>query len=192
MNRYLSIIFIFGLFSLCACSPMGAIVTTTSAGAVVAESDRSVGEAVDDTGIKIKIVEKFAKSKSGLFLDINSSVRLGTVLLTGIVNTQEIRIEAIKLVWEIEGVKEVINEIEIGNKQNIKQYTQDLWISSQVRGKTLSEIGLDIITYNFETINGKVYVMGVAGSSENSEKIIKVIKTVKGVKEIANHIIIRD
>ena len=113
-------------------------------------------------------------------------------MLTGIVNTQEIRIEAIKLVWEIEGVKEVINEIEIGNKQNIKQYTQDLWISSQVRGKTLSEIGLDIITYNFETINGKVYVMGVAGSSEDSEKIIKVIKTVKGVKEIANHIIIRD
>ena len=32
-------------------------------------------------------------------------------MLTGIVNTQEIRIEAIKLVWEIEGVKEVINEI---------------------------------------------------------------------------------
>ena len=191
MYKYFSIIFILGLFFLCACSPMGAIVTTTSAGAVVAESDRSVGEAVDDAGIKIKIVEKFAKSKSGIFLDINSSIRLGTVLLTGIVETQEIRIEAIRLVWEIDGVKEVINEIEIGNKQNIKQYTQDLWISSRVRGKTLSEIGLDIITYNFETINGKVFVMGVASNLEESDKIIRVIKTVKGVKEISNHIIIR-
>ena len=171
---------------------MGAIVTTTSAGAVVAESDRTVGEAVDDAAIKIKIVEKFAKSKSGIFLDINSSVRLGTVLLTGIVETQEIRIEAIRLVWEISGVKEVINEIEIGNKQNIKQYTQDLWISSRVRGKTLNEIGLDIITYNFETINGKVFVMGVASNLEESEKIIKAIKTVKGVKEISNHIIVRN
>ena len=191
MYRYFSIIVILGLFFLCACSPMGAIVTTTSAGAVVAESDRTVGEAVDDAAIKIKIVEKFAKSKSGIFLDINSSVRLGTVLLTGIVETQEIRIEAIRLVWEIDGVKEVINEIEIGNKQNIKQYTQDLWISSRVRGKTLSEIGLDIITYNFETINGKVFVMGVASNLEESDKIIRVIKTVKGVKEISNHIIIR-
>ena len=171
---------------------MGAIVTTTSAGAVIAESDRSVGEALDDTGIKIKIVEKYAKSKSGIFLDINSSVRLGTVLLTGIVETQEIRIEAIRLVWEINGVKEVLNEIEIGNKQNIKRYTQDLWISSQVRVKALSEIGLDMITYNVETINGKVYVMGVSDTVEKSNKIIKVIKTVKGVKEISNHIIVRN
>ena len=192
MYRYFSIIFILGLLFLYSCSPMGAIVTTTSAGAVVAESDRSVGEAVDDAGIKIKIVEKFAKSKSGIFLDINSSIRLGTVLLTGIVETQEIRIEAIRLVWEISGVKEVINEIEIGNKQNIKQYTQDLWISSRVRGKTLNEIGLDIITYNFETINGKVFIMGVASTLEESDKIIKVIRTVKGVKEISNHIIIRN
>lgn len=192
MYRYFIIFFILSSFFLCSCTPMGAIVTTTSAGAVIAESDRSVGEALDDTGIKIKIVEKYAKSKSGIFLDINSSVRLGTVLLTGIVETQEIRIEAIRLVWEINGVKEVLNEIEIGNKQNIKRYTQDLWISSQVRVKALSEIGLDMITYNVETINGKVYVMGVSDTVEKSNKIIKVIKTVKGVKEISNHIIVRN
>ena len=89
---------------------MGAILTTTSAGAVVAESDRTIGEAVDDVTIKIKIAEKYAKSKSGIFLDIDSSVRLGTVLLTGIIEDQETRIEAVKLVWEINGVKEVINE----------------------------------------------------------------------------------
>jgi len=183
---------ILNLFFLSSCSPMSAILTTTSAGAVVAESDRTIGEAVDDVTIKIKIVEKYAKSKSGIFLDIDSSVRLGTVLLTGIVKDQETRIEAVKLVWEIDGVKEVINEIEIGKNQNIKEYSQDLWISSNVKTKTLIEIGLNMMTYNFETINGKVYVMGVAKNSEEVEKIIDVIKTVKGVKEISNHIIIRD
>ena len=192
MNKYFIIILILKLAFLYSCSPMGAIVTTTSAGAVVAESDRTVGEAVDDVSIKLKIIEKYAKSKSGIFLDIDSTVRVGTVLLTGIVDTQEIRIEAVKLVWEIDGVKEVLNEIEIGNKQNIKQYTQDLWITSQVRAKALNKLGLDIITYNFETINGKVYVMGISNSVEFSEKIINVIKTVKGVKEIVNHIIIRN
>ena len=107
-------------FFLNSCTPMGAIVTTTSAGAVVAESDRTVGEATDDTFIKLKIAEKYAKSKSGLLLDIDTSVRLGTVLLTGIVENQEIRIEAVKLAWEVNGVKEVLNEIEIGNTQKIK------------------------------------------------------------------------
>ena len=192
MFKYSIFLIILNFLVLSSCSPMGAILTTTSAGAVVAESDRTVGEAVDDVTIKIKIVEKYAKSKSGIFLDIDSSVRLGVVLLTGIVEDQETRIEAVKLVWEINGVQEVINEVEIGNKQNIKQYSQDLWISSNVRTKTLVEIGISMMSYNFETINGKVYIMGVATNSEEVDKIIDVIKTVKGVKEISNHIIIRE
>ena len=192
MFKYSIFLIILNFLLLSSCSPMGAILTTTSAGAVVAESDRTVGEAVDDVTIKIKIVEKYAKSKSGIFLDIDSSVRLGVVLLTGIVEDQETRIEAVKLVWEINGVQEVINEVEIGNKQNIKQYSQDLWISSNVRTKTLVEIGISMMSYNFETINGKVYIMGVATNSEEVDKIIDVIKTVKGVKEISNHIIIRE
>ena len=175
-----------------SCSPVGVIATTTSAGAVIAESDRTVGEAVDDVSIKMKITEKYIKSNTGIFLDIDSTVRMGNVLLTGIVRDQETRIEAVKLVWSIDGVKEVINEIEIGNKQDLKGYANDLWISTQVRTKTLNELGLDTITYNFETINGKVYIMGIASSNAESEKITTIIKTIKGVKEIANHIIIRE
>ena len=175
-----------------SCSPVGVIATTTSAGAVIAESDRTVGEAVDDVSIKMKITEKYIKSNTGIFLDIDSTVRMGNVLLTGIVRDQETRIEAVKLVWSIDGVKEVINEIEIGNKQDLKGYANDLWISTQVRTKTLNELCLDRITYNFETINGKVYIMGIASSNAESEKITTIIKTIKGVKEIANHIIIRE
>ena len=169
-------------FFLISCTPMEIITTSTSTGAVIADSDRSIGESVDDLGIKIKITEKYVKSDKGIFLDIDTSVRMGTVLLTGIVENQEIRIEAVRLVWEIKGVREVINEIEVGNKQNLKEYTKDLWISAQVRTKTLSELGLDVLTYNFETINGKVYVLGVANSEEESKKINDIIRTVKGVK----------
>ena len=55
MFRYLIIAFFLCTPFIYSCSPMGAIVSTTSAGAVVAESNRTVGEAVDDTAIKIKI-----------------------------------------------------------------------------------------------------------------------------------------
>ena len=192
MHKFFIILLILFSLFLSSCTPMGAIVTTTSAGAVVAESDRTVGEAVDDTAIKIKIAEKYAKSKSGIFLDIDTTIRLGTVLLTGIVETQEIRIEAVKLVWEVEGVQEVINEIDVGDKQNIKQYTGDLWISSQVRARTLAEIGFDAMSYNFETMNGIVHIMGVASDVKKTEQIINVIKKIKGVKKISNHIIIKN
>ena len=137
----------------------------------------------------MKISEKYFRSKSGLLLDVDISVRIGTVLLTGIVKNQDIRIEAIKHAWEVGGVKEVINEIEIGNEQELKDYAKDLWISTQVRAKTLKTLGLDVITYNFETINGKVHVIGVSRDKNESEKIIDIIRTIKGVNEIVNHII---
>ena len=171
---------------------MNVITSTTSAGAVVAEGDRTVGESLDDTGIKIKISEKFIKSSKGIFLDIDVTVRTGIVVLTGIVETQDIRMEAVKLVWEVKGVKEVRNEIEVGNKQELKDYAKDLWISTQIKTKTINELGLDAITYNFETINSRVHVIGVTKSLEESEKVIKVIRTVKGVKEIINHIILKE
>ena len=189
--KYLSILFfiLINFIYLNSCTPAGVIATSGSTAAVIASSDRSVGEAVDDATIKMKISEKYFRSKSGLLLDVDISVRIGTVLLTGIVKNQDIRIEAIKYAWEIEGVKEVINEIEIGNEQELMDYAKDLWISTQVRAKTLKTLGLDVITYNFETINGKVHVIGVSKDKNEPEQIIDVIKTIKGVNEIVNHII---
>lgn len=190
--RFFIIIQISFCIFLASCTPMNVITSTTSAGAVVAEGDRTIGESVDDAAIKIKISEKFIKSSTGIFLDIDVTVRTGIVLLTGIVETQDIRMEAVKLVWEVKGVKEVRNEIEVGNKQELKDYAKDLWISTQIKTKTISELGLDAITYNFETINGRVHVVGITKSLEESEKVINVIRKVKGVKEIINHIILRE
>ena len=76
-------------------------------------------------------------------------------MLTGFVDNQEIRIDAVRLVWEVEGVKEVVNEIEIGNRDTLKDYANDLWINTQARGVAAKTIGLKSFAYNFETIKVK-------------------------------------
>ena len=88
---------------------------------VVAEGDRTLGTVVDDATIKINISSNLLSSSTNLFINVNTSVIEGRVLLTGIVDTQEIRIEAVRNVWEVNGVREVINEIEIGSKTTIKE-----------------------------------------------------------------------
>ena len=45
---------------------------------------------------------------------------------------QEIRIEAVRKVWEVDGVREVINEIEIGSKTTIKEYENDFCLPHQL------------------------------------------------------------
>ena len=174
------------------CSPVGVLASGGSATMVVAEGDRSLGTVVDDATIKLNLSAKFLKSENSLFLDVNSNVTEGRVLLTGLVDTQEIRIEAVRKVWEINGVREVINEIEVGNKTTLKEYMNDLWINTQAKSLAARTIGLRRFSYNFETIKGKVYIAGITSRPEQLEAIMESTKTIKGVKEIVNYVVIKE
>ena len=174
------------------CSPVGVLASGGSATMVVAEGDRSLGTVVDDATIKLNLSAKFLQSENRLFLDVNSNVTEGRVLLTGLVDTQEIRIEAVRKVWKINGVREVINEIEVGNKTTLKEYMNDLWINTQVKSLAARTIGLRSFSYNFETIKGKVYIAGITSRPEQLQAIVESTKTIKGVKEIVNYVVIKE
>ena len=187
-----SVFILFSLSILYSCTPGGVLASGGATTMVVAEGDRTLGTVVDDTTIKINISSNLLSSSTNLFVNINTSVIEGRVLLTGIVDTQEIRIEAVRKVWEVDGVREVINEIEIGSKTTIKEYANDLWITTQVKGMAAKTIGLRALSYNFETIKGKVYIAGITSRPEQLDQIIEVTKTIKGVKEIVNYVIIKE
>ena len=178
--------------SFIGCSPANILATGGGTAMVVAEGDRSLGTVVDDATLKINISAKFIGAGNNLFVNINTSVLEGRVLLTGIVKNQETRIESVRLVWEVEGVREVINEIEIGNRSSLKDYANDLWINTQARAFAAKTLGLDAIGYNFETINGKVFIAGITKNNDHVNKLIDSIKTIKGVKEIVNYVIVKE
>ena len=173
------------------CSPANVLATGGSTAMVVAEGDRTFGTVVDDATIKVNIAAKFLNAGSNMFVEINTTVLEGRVLLTGLVKDQDTRIEAVRLVWEINGVNEVINELEIGNRDTLKDYATDLWINTQARAVSAKIVGLRVVGYNFETINGKVYVAGITNKPEQLESLIQSLKTIKGVKEIVNYVIVK-
>ena len=190
-NILTTLILIFSL-NILSCSPAGILASGGATGMVVAEGDRSFGSVVDDATIKINIAAKFINSDDNLFVDVSTSVLEGRVLLTGLVDNQEIRIDAVRRVWEVDGVNEVINEIQIGNRASLKEYAQDVWITAQVRGLAAKTIGLRSVAYNFETIQGKVYIVGITSRTEQLEAIIDAAKSVKGVTEIVNYVIVKE
>ena len=191
MTRLVLKVIIFIYLSLIyGCSPGTILASGGATTMVVAEGDRSLGTVVDDATIKFNISTKFLQSENSLFINVNTNVIQGRVLLTGLVDNQEIRIDAVRKVWEVNGVKEVVNEIEIGNKATLKEYANDLWINTQVKALSTKTIGLRALSYNFETISGKVYIAGITSKPEQLEAIIVEIKNIKGVKEIVNYVIL--
>ena len=191
-NKFLLLFLIVFSINIFSCSPANILASGGATGMVVAEGDRSLGSVVDDATIKINIAAKFINSQDNLFVDITTTVLEGRVLLTGLVDNQEIRIDAVRRVWEVEGVKEVVNEIQIGNRSSLKEYAQDVWITTQVRGLAAKTLGLRSIAYNFETIQGKVYIAGITKTPDQLDELIDVAKTVKGVTEIINYVIIKE
>ena len=173
------------------CSPANVLATGGGGVMVVADGERSLGTVIDDATIKVNVAAKFLSSDNNLFVDINTSVLEGRVLLTGLVDNQEIRIDAVRLVWEVEGVREIVNEIEIGNRSTLKDYASDLWINTQARAVAAKTIGIKAITYNFETIQGKIYIAGITKKPDQLEELISALKNIKGVSEIVNYVIIK-
>jgi len=173
-----------------ACSPANILATGSGSAMVIAEGERSMGSVVDDATIKVNIAAKFISSEDNLFVNISTTVLKGRVLLTGLVDNQEIRIDAVRRVWEVEGVQEVINEIQVGNRASLKEYANDVWINTQAKSLAAKAVGLRVVGYNFETIQGKVYIAGITSRPEQLEDLIDAVKTIKGVKEIVNYVII--
>ena len=174
------------------CSPTSILATGGSSALVVAEGERSMGTVIDDATIKVNIAAKFLNAGNNLFVNINTSVLEGRILLTGLVDNQEIRIDAVRLVWEVEGVKEIINEIEIGNRSTLKDYASDLWINTQARAVAAKTVGIKSITFNFETIQGKIYIAGISTRPDLLDEMVSALKNIKGVNEIVNYVIIKE
>ncbi len=60
------------------------------------------------------------------------------------------------------------------------------------RALAAKTVGLRVVSYNFETIQGKIYIAGISRKPNQTEELISALKTIKGVKEIVNYVIIKE
>lgn len=173
-----------------ACVPVAAV-STTVVGTTLAE-ERSAGDKVDDTVIKVKIMEKLAQSKrTHMFTNITAIVHEGRVLLTGSVPSIENKEEAVEITWKVHGVREVINEIEPEN-YTAGDYANDVMIASMIRSKVLVAENVRSINYKIEVNNGIVYILGVAQTQEEMDKVVNLASETKGAKKVVSHVVLKD
>ena len=175
------------LLSLSGCA--AAVVSgATTAGVTIAQ-ERSVGHAVDDAGIVVTIKHLFLKSnRQELLTHVGVEVVEGRVLLTGSVKDPESAVEAVKLSWRAEGVKEVINEIEITDKSGLKDFATDTWITAQIKSRLLVTKYIRSINYAVETVNGHVYLFGIAQDTEELNRVIDIARTTQYVQHVTSHV----
>lgn len=177
------------LLSLGGC--VGAAVGAAATGATVVAQERSVGDAVDDTTIRTTLNSLFFQESLGLYNDVSFSVVEGRVLLKGAVKKPESRIKATELTWRAAGVREVINEIQVTDRGGISDYATDTWISTQLKTKMLITKNVYSINYSVETVNGVVYLMGIAQSQKELNTVLALAREVPRVVEVVSHVVLK-
>ena len=175
------------LFS--GCAP--AVVGVGTAAVAASSSEKGITTSVSDGLVFTKIQDNFLKTDATLSQFVDVTVNDGAVLLTGKLKTPEEKILATKLTWEVRGVREVVNEIQVTDKSSIKDVAKDLAASAQLRGKLIADTSVSSLNFSIDVVNGTVYLSGVAADAEEMNRVVSHARELRFAQQVVNYITLR-
>ena len=177
-----------GAISVSACTPIGAATGAGAAVGVSAAQEGGLKGTARDVSIAAQINDLWFKHDLDMFRKLNLTVDQGRVLVTGIVQDPEHRVEAIRLAWQAEGVRQVINEVKVEDSAGIKGYAQDVWMSTRLRTAITLDRDIQSLNYTIDTVKGVIYLMGVAQSQEELNQVIEHARTIPNVIRVVSYV----
>ncbi|AWB59432.1 divisome-associated lipoprotein YraP [Colwellia sp. 6M3] len=163
---------------------VAAAVVGVVGGASVATDNRSLGNQIDDQKIEIDAQAKLRKSDA---LSDNTNLQVisvnGSVLVIGQAPNSYLRDQAIKAINEVNGVKQLHNQIRVSNTTSFTTKTNDVWLTSKVKTSLFGTDKLDATNIKVVTENGEVFLMGLV-TKEQATIAVEIARNVSGVNRV--------
>ena len=187
MKQYLSIILFCMLLGSCIGSSSVGIF---GSGVSVALDPRTVGMQIDDSIMQKNLIGRLTLAEKRYLVYINVKVIDGNIFLSGKVDEPEEKLKIIKLAWETKGARSVKSAIRIKGETNFKNSAKDALITAQLKTALIFDRNIKGSNYNLDTINGKIYIFGIALTKDEKRKVIEEGEGIYGVKEVIPSIIL--
>ena len=189
MNRALPIIALLALSTMTAgCTAIGVGAAVGSAGGVAAAKEGGLSQSLRDAKISATIHDLWFQYNVDIFAKLSITVDQGRVLITGVVQKPEDRVDAVRLAWQAQGVKQVINEIKVADSEGIKGWGRDTWITARLRSAILFDKDVQGVNYSIDTVQSVVYLMGVAQNQAELDKVMGYARSVPYVKQVVSYV----
>ena len=174
--------------TLSGCTPLGLATGAAASAGTAASQEGGIGGAFSDASIKGSINEAWFRYNVETFAKLSTTVNQGRVLLTGVVQNPEDRVEAVRLVWQVKGVKQVINEIRVADSEGLTGFVRDNWITTRLRTAMTFEKNVQSLNYSIDTVQGVVYLMGVSMSEAELNRVKSLARTIPNVKQVVSYV----
>jgi osmotically-inducible protein OsmY len=164
----------------CAALVVGGVIAGT---AMVATDRRTSSAQLNDEGIEIRSANRL-KEKFGERGNFSVTSYNGRVLLTGEVAGNSDKLAAEQLVFQVENVKAVINELTIASMTStLKERSNDTFITSRVKSGFIEAQEIPSNAFKVVTERGVVYLMGRVTQRE-SDRGTEIARSVPGVVKV--------
>ncbi|WP_307691131.1 BON domain-containing protein [Variovorax ginsengisoli] len=166
---------------LTACVPL--VVGGAAAGAgLVATDRRTSGAQLDDQAIELRGGARVREiSNDQMYVSITSFNR--QVLLTGTVGSEADRRRVEDTVARIDNVRNVVNELAVGESSSFQQRSNDTFITGKVKASLLDAKDIFANSFKVVTERGVVYLMGIATRRE-LDRATDITRGVAGVEKV--------
>ncbi len=162
-------------------------------GVSIALDPRSLGTQIDDSIMQKNLTTRLTLKKKDYFLSVKTKVLDGRIFITGKVDNPEEKLQITKIAWETNGVRSVRNDIKIKEEFNFKGSAKDLLITSQLRTALVLSKNIKSNNYNIDTYKKKIFIYGIALTSDERDEVIKEAKQILDVeKVIASILLVED
>ena len=165
-----------------------AVIGVGTAAVAASSTEKGLSTSVADTQIYAKLTDRFIKSDFSLLTAVDITVNDGAVLLTGKVKTPEEKILATRLAWEIFGVREVVNELQVTDTSSIKDLAKDLAASATLRTKLISDSNISSMNFSIDVVNGIVFLSGVAADADEINRVVAHARDIRFTQQVINYI----
>ena len=186
-NNLVKIILLLVLLSSCVGVSSKGIFGT---GVSVALDPRTVGTQMDDSIMQKNLATRILVEDKKYLLSIKSKVLDGRIFLTGKVDNPEEKLLLTKLAWETKGARSVRNDIKIKEEFNFKRSAKDILITSQLRTALILNKNIKATNYQIDTYKKKIYIYGIALSSEEKDLVISEATEILDVKDVVASILL--
>ena len=186
-NKFIIIILFLVLLSSCVGVSSSGIFGT---GVSIALDPRTLGTQMDDSIMQKNLATRILVKDKKYLLSVNTKVLDGRIFLTGKVDNPEEKLLLTKLAWETKGARSVRNDIKIKEEFNFKRSAKDILITSQLRTALVLNKNIKATNYQIDTYKKKIYIYGIALTSEEKDLVISEAKEILDVEDVVASIIL--
>ena len=184
MRLFLILIILLSLQS-CAAPIIGGV------GAVAFSSsaqEKGLGTSINDKVIYVKLRNAIYDWNPVVSEKISISVDSGSILITGQLKNIDTKINLTKVIWEVSGVKEVNNKVQISETNNLKNIAKDLASLGEIRAKLMASKKLNSLNFSIDVVNNVAYISGIASSEEEISIVTQIAQDARFIKEVQNFV----